>query len=278
MHDLGTLITVAPTGGSANKDDVPTLPTTIEEVVQTVVACEAAGAGIVHLHVRDEQTAKPTLDPGRVKEMIAAIRESTDLLVEISTGGALTDTPEDRKRMLSVGADIATVACGSVNIGDGVFLNSWPFLSGLYQEILDAGAIPTFELLDYGHIITMKRLLDLYGPPKGGHVHCELIMGLVGGMPATHDAVNAVLGELPAEATFAISGVETSAVPMSLTAISLGGHIRTGMEDVVAMVDGKRLDNLELVTRTARMAEAAGRPPMAAKEARRMLGMESAGV
>ena len=84
-----TLITVAPTGAETAKADVPTLPTTPEELVETAVACEAAGAALIHIHVRDADH-RPTLDPVLLKEAVVAVREATDLVVQLSTGGAVT--------------------------------------------------------------------------------------------------------------------------------------------------------------------------------------------
>src|SRR4051794_21837747 len=90
MVTSSTLITVAPTGAESAKADVPALPVTVEEVVATAKDCERVGAAVVHLHVRDTDT-RPTLDLGRVREVVAAVRENTDLVVQLSSGGAGTD-------------------------------------------------------------------------------------------------------------------------------------------------------------------------------------------
>src|SRR5919112_246305 len=81
------LITVAPTGAETAKADCPQLPTTLEELVETAVACEAAGAAMIHVHIRDGEH-RPTLDLGRLTDTVAALREGTDLVVQLSTGGA----------------------------------------------------------------------------------------------------------------------------------------------------------------------------------------------
>src|SRR4051794_6558128 len=81
-----TLITVAPTGAEAAKADAPALPVTIEELVHAAEECERAGAAVVHVHIRDDE-AKPTLDPIRLRDTVAALRERTDLIVQLSTGG-----------------------------------------------------------------------------------------------------------------------------------------------------------------------------------------------
>ena len=85
-----TLITVAPTGAETAKADAPALPTSLDELVSTAKACEAAGAALIHIHIRDDD-ARPTLDLGRLTDTVAAVREGTDLVVQLSTGGAVTD-------------------------------------------------------------------------------------------------------------------------------------------------------------------------------------------
>src|SRR6266481_8787704 len=90
-----TLITVAPTGAESEKSAVPALPVTLDELVTTAKECREAGAAIVHVHIRDA-SAKPALDLGRLTDTVHALRESTDLIVQLSTGGAVTDPFERR--------------------------------------------------------------------------------------------------------------------------------------------------------------------------------------
>src|SRR5918997_5142003 len=86
----GTLITVAPTGAESAKAEVPALPVTLDELLLTAKECEALGAAVIHVHIRDDE-ARPTLDQGRLRETVGALRESTDLIVQLSSGGAGTD-------------------------------------------------------------------------------------------------------------------------------------------------------------------------------------------
>jgi len=87
MAASSTLITVAPTGAEADKSAVPALPVTLNELVMTAKECEAAGAAVIHVHIRDGE-ARPTLDPARLADTVAALRAGTDLIVQLSTGGA----------------------------------------------------------------------------------------------------------------------------------------------------------------------------------------------
>ena len=99
-----TLITVAPTGAESSKADVPNLPVTLDELVETAKACEAAGAAMIHVHIRDEQ-ARPTLDLARLDDTVRALREATGLVVQLSTGGSVHDRYDDRLRVLDAEPD-----------------------------------------------------------------------------------------------------------------------------------------------------------------------------
>ena len=180
-----TLITVAPTGAESAKADVPDLPTTIEELVETAVRCEAAGAAMIHLHIRDAEH-QPTLDTGRLKEAVDAVRGATSLIVQLSTGGSVHDPLEQRLKVLDAEPDSCSLTMGTTNFGDDVFMNPWPFVAELYQLAQEREVVPEFELFDLGHVHALHRLLDTYGLPYGGKVHCDLVMGVPGGgMPGT---------------------------------------------------------------------------------------------
>jgi uncharacterized protein (DUF849 family) len=268
-----TLITVAPTGAETAKTDAPALPCSLDELVSTAKACEAAGAAVVHVHVRDD-TALPTLDLGRVTATVDALREATDLVVQVSTGGAVTDSEADRLRVLDSGPDGASLTCGTVNFGTDVFLNRWELIERLFLDMRDREIVPEFELFDLGHVATLHRLLDKHGAPYGGHVHCDLVMGVPGGMPGTLTALTACVAALPAEATWSATGVGRTTLPVLLAALAGGGHLRVGMEDTLTFGPGQPVrDNAELVERAAAFARLAQRPPMTPDDARAMLGV-----
>ena len=194
--DSSTLITVAPTGAESAKADVPALPVTVEEVAATAKDCQAIGAAVIHLHVRDADT-RPTLDLGRVREVVAAVRESTDLVVQLSSGGAVTDPFDARLAVLDAEPDAASLTLGTVNFGRDVFSNPWDLIVELHTQMQQRGIVPEYEVFDLGHLATLTRLLDKHGPPHGGHVHVDLVMGVPGGMPGTAQALAACLPFLP---------------------------------------------------------------------------------
>ncbi|MBW8485342.1 3-keto-5-aminohexanoate cleavage protein [Actinomadura parmotrematis] len=268
-----TLITVAPTGAESAKADVPALPVTLDELVRTAKECEAAGAAVVHVHIRDGD-ARPTLDAGRLAETVAALREGTGLIVQLSTGGAVTDPYEDRLRVLDAAPDGCSLTCGTVNFGDEVFLNPWPFMVELYRRTQELEIVPEFELFDLGHIAALRRLLDKHGAPYGGHVHCDLVMGVPGGMPGDARTLVAAVDALPAGATWSATGVGRTALPVMFAALAAGGHLRVGMEDTLTLARGVPVaSNAQLVARAAQAAELAQRPAMPVAEARALLGV-----
>jgi len=264
---------VAPTGAESSKADTPALPVTLEELVATARAAEAIGAAVIHVHIRDDD-ARPTLDLGRLTETVAALRESTSLIVQLSTGGAVTDPEENRLRVLEAAPDAASCSMGTVNFGRDVFLNRWDFIVELHNRMRDARIVPEYEIFDLGQLTTLQRLLDKHGLPYGEHVHVDLVMGVPGGMPGTAHALVAAVGVLPEGATFAATGVGRTSIPVMLAALSAGGHLRVGMEDTLTYAPGQPVrDNAQLVARAVGLAKISQRPPMSIPDARALLGV-----
>jgi uncharacterized protein (DUF849 family) len=269
----GTLITVAPTGAESRKADVPALPVTLDELVITAKECQAAGAAVIHVHIRDAD-AQPTLDLGRLTDTVAALRESTDLIVQLSTGGAVSDGFESRLAVLGAAPDACSLTCGTVNFGDEVFSNPWPFIRELYARTQALAVVPEFELFDLGHVATLHRLLADLGAPHGGHVHCDLVMGVPGGMPGDAATLVQAVSALPAGATWSATGIGRTSLPVMFAALAAGGHLRVGMEDTTSFARGRPVTgNTELVERAATLAELAQRPPLAPGQARALLGV-----
>ena len=270
----GTLITVAPTGAESAKADVPNLPVTVDELVATARDCQAVGAAVVHIHVRDGD-ARPTLDLGYVREVVTAVRESTDLVVQLSSGGAVTDPFDARLAVLDAAPDAASLTLGTVNFGDDVFSNPWHLIVELHTQMQQRGIVPEYEVFDLGQLATLRRLLDKHGLPHGGHVHVDLVMGVPGGMPGTLAALAACVPQLPDGATFAATGIGRTSLPVMLAALSAGGHLRVGMEDTLTYAPGEPVrDNAQLVARAAGLARIAQRPPLSTDDARTLLGIE----
>jgi uncharacterized protein (DUF849 family) len=270
------LITVAPTGAETSKQDCPQLPTTLEELVKAAQECEAAGAAMVHVHIRDDEH-RPTLDLGRLKDTVAALREHTGLVVQLSTGGSVHDPLEDRLRVLDAEPDSCSLTMGTTNFGDDVFSNPWPFVCELYQLSQERKVVPEFELFDLGQVHALHRLLDKYGLPWGGKVHCDLVMGVPGGMNGTADALVAAVRDLPAAVTsWSATGIGRSTLAVLLAALAKGGHLRVGMEDVLTISRGVPVEsNAQLVERAVAAGRLAQRTPMTPAEAKDLLGLSA---
>jgi 3-keto-5-aminohexanoate cleavage enzyme len=270
-----TLITVAPTGAETAKSDCPALPTTLDELVETATRCEAAGAAMIHLHIRDGEH-RPTLDLGRLSESVAAVRANTSLIVQLSTGGSVHDPLDDRLKVLDAEPDSCSLTMGTTNFGDDVFMNPWPFVAELYQLSQEREVVPEFELFDLGQAAALHRLLASYGLPFGEKVHCDLVMGVPGGMPGTADALVAAVQALPPETTsWSATGIGRTSLAVALASLSKGGHLRVGMEDTLTLARGVPVThNAELVGRAASLCELAQRPPMSTSEARDFLAIK----
>jgi 3-keto-5-aminohexanoate cleavage enzyme len=272
----GTLITVAPTGAEVVKSEVPALPATLDELVATARECEALGASVIHVHIRDDK-AQPTLDQGRLKDTVQALRTETDLIVQLSSGGAVTDPEANRLAVLDAEPDMASCTMGTVNFGDGVFMNRWEFIVDLHTRMQDRGVVPEYEIFDLGHLAALQRLLGKHGLPAGGHVHVDFVMNVPGGMPGTTEALVAckqALRDLPAGTTFSATGIGRSTIDVMLASLSAGGHLRVGMEDTITYAKGQPVEsNMQLVARAVGFARLAQRPPLSADDARALLGV-----
>jgi uncharacterized protein (DUF849 family) len=270
----GTLITVAPTGAEVDKADWPQLPTRLDELVAEARACEAAGASMIHVHIRDDEH-RPTLDPTRLRDTVAALRSETGLVVQLSTGGSVHDPLEARLAVLDARPDSCSLTCGSVNFGDDVFLNPWPFMVELHQRARDAEIVPEFELFDLGQVAALGRLLKEQGLPWGGKVHADFVMGVPGGMPATAEALVAGVQALPEQVTsWSATGIGRGHLPVVAAALSLGGHLRVGMEDNLFFAPRQPVTgNAELVSRATHIAKHFQRPALTPDGARELLGI-----
>ena len=268
------LITVAPTGAETAKADCPQLPTTPEELAVTARECEAAGAAMIHIHVRDHDH-QPTLDLSLLREWVAAVRESSSLVVQLSTGGSVHDPLDQRLEVLDAEPDSCSLTMGTTNFGDDVFLNPWPFVCELYQLSQERGIVPEFELFDLGQVHALTRLLDRYGLPAGGKVHVDLVMGVPGGMNGTTDALVAAVRDLPEQTTsWSATGIGRSTLSVILASLSKGGHLRVGMEDVLTISRGVPVEsNAQLVERAAAIGRSVQRTPMTPAEAKELLGL-----
>ena len=263
------IITVAGVGAELSPAQQPNLPVSPDDLARDALECAAAGASIYHLHVRD-QDGRPTMDKERFRAGMEAIRSVTDLVVQFTSGGAVTDPEEARIAPLELRPEMATLTTGSVNFGDDVFLNPMPLVRRFYGRMRGLGILPEYEIFDAGMIANAARV---YGAWEGEHhQHFDFVLGVPGGLPAWPAAIPFLVDHLPSRATWSATGIGRSHLSVAESAIERGGHVRTGFEDVRYFEPGRlAASNAELIERVAWMAKSAGRPVATPQAARALL-------
>lgn len=261
---------MAAIGAELTREQQPHLPMTPEEIAAEARACEDAGASIFHLHVRDSN-GTPTMDVQAYRAALDAITTATGLIVQFSSGGSVTDTEEDRIAPLELRPEMASLTTGTVNFGAEVFSNPLPLVTRFYKKMRELGILPEFEIFEPGMIATADRLYEEHG--DGHHRHYDFVLGVVGAMPAWDDAVEFLAAHVPSGSTWSATGIGGAHLPVAEKCIALGGHVRTGFEDVRWFERGQlAISNAQLVERVATMARAAGRQVATPDETRRILG------
>lgn len=267
------VITCACTGAETTKAQNPALPLTTEEVVRTAVEARAAGAAILHLHVRDAE-GKPTQSVARFKEVIEAVRRATDIVVEITTGGAVGDTAEERLRpVVELEPEMASLDCGTVNFGNDYIVNTLPVMREFAAAFRAHRVRPTLECFDLGHVYASQTLLKeglLEGP-----LHYGFVLNVPGAVPWSPDNLEVFKRAMPEGADFTVMGIGRANLTAQYGAVAAGGWIRVGFEDNVYYAKGRLASsNAELVERAARIAREAQLEPATPDEVRKHLKLK----
>ncbi len=266
------IITVAAIGAELTRRQQPNLPISASEIGEDAARCREAGASLYHLHVRDDQ-GNPTMNVDRFRAVRDAIRERTDLIVQFTSGGAATDTEEERIAPLELRPEMATLTTGSVNFGNGVFFNPQPLIARFYRRMRELGVVPEFEIFEGGMIATAERVYEKYG--DGHHRHYDFVLAVPGAMPGWPDAIPFLASHLPAGATWSATGIGKAHLPLATQAIESGGHVRTGFEDVLYYAPGQIAEsNRQLVARVVDIARGKGREIATPSQAREILELE----
>jgi 3-keto-5-aminohexanoate cleavage enzyme len=264
------MITVAAIGAELSRDDQPHLPLTPDEIAEDAVQCRQAGASIYHLHVRD-RSGGPTMEVETFRAAYDAIKRATDLIVQFTSGGAVSDPEEARVAPLELRPEMATLTPGTVNFGDEVFLNPRGLVERFYERMRSLSILPEFEIFDSGMVAGAERVA---GDDPDHHLHYDFVLGVPGGMPAWSDSVDFLSSKLPDGATWSATGIGRQHLPVTREALALGGHVRTGFEDVRYFEPGRlATSNAELIGRVAEMAKSSGRRVATPDEARTVLGL-----
>lgn len=263
------VITAAIVGAEVTRAQNPHVPYSAEEIAEEARRCADAGAAIVHLHVRTEQ-GHPSQDAARFEAAVQAIRARSDIVVQVSTGGAVGMPIAERLGGLAARPEMATLNCGSINFGEEVFENSMPDMREVARRIREAGAQPELELYELGHLdnaLLLERA-ELIARP----FWVQLVLGVPGALGARESVLRFFVRELPPKTHWGVAAVGRHQAPMLALALALGGHVRVGLEDNIYLERGLLAQgSAPFVGRIAAQAEAGGRKVASPAEVRAAL-------
>jgi uncharacterized protein (DUF849 family) len=283
------IISCAVTGSADTPSRNPAVPVTPEQIANSAIDAAKAGAAIVHIHVRDPNSTKPSMDTALYREVVERIRASgTDVLINLTTGpgarfthddsdpskpGAesVLKSPEERVRhVVELKPDICSLDMGSLNMGDRVFVNTPKHLQAMAVAIKDAGVMPELEVFETGHLLLAKRFIENgYVEPPGMFQIC---LGISWGQPATTEAMAYMRSLLPPDSPWFAFGISLHQFPMVAQTILLGGHPRVGLEDNIYLEKGKLApSNAALVEKAAKIIEILGDQVATHTDARQIL-------
>ena len=230
------VVTVAVTGADVFRENNPNIPYTTEEIADSSVEAGAAGATVVHLHVREDD-GTPSGRPELFVDVIDRIRAGSDLLTMVSTGGANDMTIEERTTGLEAKPDISGVESGSMNFGDETFITPPPAGRGISERAPEAGIALEVEAFDVGHVASAVRWLEegVLPPP----LRINLVFGVPGGIDASPEALAAMVRPLPEGTFWTVTCIGRQHQRLLGLALLLGAPgIRTGLEDVAYLKRG----------------------------------------
>jgi uncharacterized protein (DUF849 family) len=303
VSDAPVFLSCAITGGMSVPGQSGAIPVTPEEIVDSAVNATAAGAAIVHIHVREPETGKPVADLGLFREVLAGIGERCDAIVQPTSGGGVGMTIEERARVVTeCRPEMATFNCGSFNFGifhvrprpemqpwevdylestrDYVFRNTFADLYRLSELFREAKTKPEYEAYDVGHLYNLHHLAEqgLVDFP----LHVQFVLGVLGANAASleqllhmHRTAVSLFGE--GRFSWSAAGVGyPGQFHLAAAALMLGGHMRVGLEDNLRVTMEKRAgSNAELVEKALALAPLLDRTPTPPREARALLGLRA---
>ena len=299
-----TIITCAITGAIHTPTMSGALPYTYDDIAQHAVDSAEAGASILHLHARDNETGAPSVDPEDFKPFLGCIKQATDSVVNISTGGSLTLSIQDRIRPAATfSAEMCSMNMGSMNFSfhplakrykdddwkfewekDYVANSDGNIFRNTFRDIEEAATTLAphdikfeHECYDVGHLYNLKFCMDigLFKAP----IFIQFVMGILGGIGA--DIENLVFMKKTADKLFgddyrwSILSAGASQIPMATTAAQMGGNVRVGLEDSLFISRGELAkSNAQQVAKIRRIVEDLGSTVATPDEAREILDLK----
>lgn len=267
------IITAAICGAEVTRKQTPYIPLTPEEIAQEAYLSYKAGASVVHIHVRDEE-GKPTQNVEIFKKVVELTKSKCpELILQVSTGGAVGMTADERLQSIYAGAEMASLDTGTTNFGDDIFVNDMPIIRHFASKMAEMGVMPEFECFELGHVSNALKIVK-EGIIKG-HLHFDFVMGVPGSCPADVRNLIRMVDSVPTDATWTVSGIGRNEFDMAAIAIAMGGNVRVGLEDNIYLSKGiLAKSNAELVEKVVRMAKEIGREIASPTDARKILGIK----
>ena len=286
-----TVITCALTGSFDTPSKNPAVPVTPEQIANSALGAAKAGAAVVHIHVRDPKTTKPSMEFELYREVVERIREKDDeVILNLTTGpggrfipdateprkageGTTLTTPSIRMRHIeALKPPICTLDVATMNFGEHAFLNVPAHLREMADRAKAAGSKPEIEVFDLGHIELAKRLIadgHLAEPPL-----FQICLGIPYGAPATPEALILMRDQLPRNAAWSAFGISRAEFPMVAVTVAAGGNVRVGLEDNLYLGKGRLApSNAALVERAATIIELLDGSVASPAEARQIFGL-----
>jgi uncharacterized protein (DUF849 family) len=293
MHEIKkkVVITCAVTGSLTTPEMTPYLPITPEQISGACLGAAEAGAAVTHIHVRDPNTGRPSMELEYYREVVERIRaKNTNLILNITAGpggrfqpgdvdpkipGPRTNLLRAEKRVehiIALKPDIGTLDLNTMTFGSEVVINTPQSVRKMGQAMRDAGVKPEIELFDSGDIALLHDVIET-GEVSAPAI-CSLVLGVKYGFQPSPETVLYARDRLPEGTTFTAFGIGRWAFPMVAQSVLAGGHARIGLEDAVYMSKGVfAKSNAEMVERARRIIELLGAQIATSTEARDILGL-----
>lgn len=282
------IITAAVTGSITMREQNPNIPYSTREIADAALAAWRAGASMVHLHVRDARSGLCKQDPDLFRELIQKIRSESDVIINVTTGGAPGISIQDRIAVIpalssdpAVSPEMASLNCGSLNFGllsrkqrtfilDTVQMNPWGAMLNFADIMKENHVKPELEIYDSAMInnALVLKSLDALNEP----LHFSFVLGVLGGMQPSIENLVFLKGGIPRNASWSVCAVGLPIFTLAPAAIGMGGHVRVGLEDCVHIAKGVLAkSSAQMVEKIVRIASEMGREIATPKEARELL-------
>jgi len=292
MTERKVIVTIAPTGGMATKEQNPNIPTQPEEIADDVYRCYDAGASIVAVHARrpdDEATCDPAIY-GRINELI---RDKCDIIINNSTGGGINGDMiklgengypeiawEERLKGIEAGAEMCTLDPTTIIAsfeGREILMNTSPTRCRELATAMQAKGIkPEWEVFSPTHLLQDVMTLLNDGLDEAPHFINFVLgagRGFQGAMPYTPKILQSMVDLMPDNAVFNVSAIGPAQLKAALQSLLLGGHVRVGLEDNLYYDRGILANNVQLVERIVRIIRELDMEPASPAEAREIIGL-----